>query len=111
MKAKDIEFQHHQPRSLDKRKRHRAGFSEDVQETRKNRISFKNYVRQIDDERLATELFAEESWVVELRDESSDEWQEIAGPFLVEEDAWDELDTLNENADKDQQYRVTRIDN
>lgn len=104
------EFDHHQPRSLDKRKRHRAGFTEDVQDVRKNRISFKNYVRQIDNESFETETFAKESWVVEVRDEEN-YWEEVAGPFLIEEDAWDELDILNEVAEDGVQYRVTKVEN
>jgi hypothetical protein len=37
-------------RQLDKKKRHKNGFSENVQDTRKLRINFKNYMRQIEED-------------------------------------------------------------
>jgi hypothetical protein len=45
-----LEFQ--PKRQLDKKKRHKSGFNENVQDDRKARIGFKNYIRQIEEEDL-----------------------------------------------------------
>jgi len=54
MSKKPVEygFDHHQPRIKDKKKRHKGGFSEEVVESRATRISFKNYVRQLEEEQM-----------------------------------------------------------
>jgi hypothetical protein len=39
-------------RQLDKKKRHKSGFNENVQDDRKARIGFKNYIRHIEEENL-----------------------------------------------------------
>ena len=101
------EFEHHQPRQIDKRKHHRAGFSEDVQEKRKDRVSFKNYVRQIREQELASE---EEQWIVERNDGENSLWEEIAGPFTSEPDAFDMMDELLETAGQNEQFRITRLE-
>ena len=44
--------QHHQPRKSDKKKHHRRGFTEDVQDKRAARITFKKYVQHIEEEEL-----------------------------------------------------------
>lgn len=46
----DIQDTHHQPRKSDKRKRHRVGFSEDIQDKRAARINFKKYVQELEEE-------------------------------------------------------------
>ena len=45
-------LEHHQPRKIDKKKHRRRGFSEDVQDKRQQRVGFKNYLRQIEEEEL-----------------------------------------------------------
>lgn len=39
-----------QPRKKDKKKRHSRGFSEDIQDKRAQRLSFKKYVRKVEEE-------------------------------------------------------------
>lgn len=43
---------HHKPRNLDKKKRRKAGFSEDRAASRQARIGFKNYLREIEEDEL-----------------------------------------------------------
>ena len=53
---------HHQPRRPDKKKHHRRGFTEDVQDKRAARISFKRYVQQLEeDELLDNDLLDEDT--------------------------------------------------
>ena len=40
------------PRKVDKRKHHRPGFSEDVQDRRQARVQFKQYLRQLEESQL-----------------------------------------------------------
>jgi hypothetical protein len=49
---KTPEYDHHEPRKIDKKKRHHRGFTEDVQEKRAGRVGFKNYLRRIREEEL-----------------------------------------------------------
>lgn len=47
---------HHIQRKKDKKKRHQKGFNEDVvMEKRATRVSFKNYVRQLEEQMLEIE--------------------------------------------------------
>lgn len=39
-----------QPKRKDKKKRHGKGFSEDIQDRRAQRVSFKRYVREIEEQ-------------------------------------------------------------
>lgn len=48
----NYEDSHHQPRKVDKKKRHARGFNEDVQDNRAARISFKKYMQQLEEEEL-----------------------------------------------------------
>lgn len=48
----EYESQHHQHRVKDKKKRHRAGYSDEIVESRATRVSFKNYVRQLEEQLL-----------------------------------------------------------
>jgi hypothetical protein len=50
---KKEQVDHHQPRKHDKKKHHRRGFSEDIQDRRQARVGFKNYLRQIEEEELS----------------------------------------------------------
>ena len=52
----DKEIEHHMPRIIDKKKRHKDGFSEEIQDKRVSRISFKNYVRQLEEEMMEDDL-------------------------------------------------------
>lgn len=52
----DFETTHHKPRTLDKKKKHRRGFSEDKQDNRQSRISFKRYVQELEEDRLDDEI-------------------------------------------------------
>ena len=55
-----MESEHHQPRKIDKKKHHRAGFSEDARDNRKAKIGFKNYMRQLEEETLEQDLYSED---------------------------------------------------
>jgi len=46
------DFGHHKPRNLDKKKRRKAGFSEDRAANRQARIGFKNYLRELEEDEL-----------------------------------------------------------
>lgn len=48
--------EHHKPRKIDKKKRHRAGFTDDVKETRQVRIGFKNYLKDLEAKELEEDL-------------------------------------------------------
>lgn len=52
----DFETSHHKPRSLDKKKKHRRGFSEDKHDNRHARINFKRYVQELEEDRLDNEI-------------------------------------------------------
>lgn len=52
MSKKPDYTEHHQPRPLNKKKKHKSGFNEDVADNRRSRINFKNYVRQLKEEEL-----------------------------------------------------------
>lgn len=56
----DLIDQHHQPRRPDKKKHHKRGFAEDVQDKRAARISFKKYVQQLEEEELLDDDFLDE---------------------------------------------------
>ena len=79
------DFEHHKPRtpSSSKNKKHRTGFSEDVIDKRATRITFKNYVREL--EETALNLSDDEVWVVERRFEGDDDWHEVASAGSEEE--------------------------
>lgn len=47
----DPEFQKIE-RKVDKRKHHRRGFSDDVQDKRHQRINFKKYIQQVEESEL-----------------------------------------------------------
>lgn len=44
------------PRKKDKKKRHMRGFSEDIQDRRVQRINFKKYVRELEEQELEDDL-------------------------------------------------------
>lgn len=50
------EFDHHVPRNFNKKKHHKKGFNEDAEQTRYTRVSFKNYIRELDESFLEAEL-------------------------------------------------------
>lgn len=52
----DYETDHHKPRKPNKKKYHRKGFSEDIQDKRQMRVSFKRYLRELEEELLDDEL-------------------------------------------------------
>jgi hypothetical protein len=55
MRHKDLEDVFNfaaKPRSLDKKKRHGRGFTEDIQEKRAQRVNFKKYMQQIEEQEL-----------------------------------------------------------
>lgn len=60
MKVNEIpEFEsdsHHKPRKIDKKKHHRRGYSEDIQDKRHSRINFKRYLLELEEELLDNEL-------------------------------------------------------
>lgn len=49
----EIDFDHHKPRKIDKKKRHAKGFSDEVVEQRQHRINFKKYLEQVEEELAA----------------------------------------------------------
>ena len=52
----EVETAHHKPRTIDKRKHHRKGYSEDVDAKRHSRISFKRYLLEMEEKLLDDEL-------------------------------------------------------
>ena len=58
--AKFQEVEHHIPRKIDKKKHHAAGFNEEARDSRKAKIGFKNYMRQLEEETLEQELYLED---------------------------------------------------
>lgn len=54
--SNEFDTGHHQPRSIDKKKHHRKGYSEDVDAKRHSRVNFKRYVRQLEEQLLDEEL-------------------------------------------------------
>ncbi len=83
-----LDFEHHQPRNLTKGKKHSRGFSEDIDEQRRNRVSFKSYLRQVKEEELeqADEVLSTEGAALTDADkklilEEFREWADGAEPF------------------------------
>lgn len=58
VKRSDIDDDHlkHAVRKIDKKKHHSRGFSEDVQDRRQSRISFKRYLLELEEDELNDEL-------------------------------------------------------
>ena len=55
------DYEHHQPRKTDKKKKHHRGFNEEVvQDQRASRVNFKNYLRQLREEELMDDDFDDE---------------------------------------------------
>jgi hypothetical protein len=116
--SRDTDFEHHQPRNIDKKKRHRAGFTEDVQDTRYTRISFKNYMRTLDEDALDV---ADEEWALERligTYQGDDHWSEVM-VYPTEDEAnaalaeYEKDAGYNEHDEDDfepEQYRVRKLD-
>lgn len=104
------DYEHHLPRVIDKSKRQRGAFDEAVLDKRKNKISFKNYVRQLEEDELEEELTGE-GWIVEegMTYQSDTHWTEVAGPFTNEDDAQEMLRDFEKVADEDTVYRITKV--
>lgn len=94
---------HHQPRRVDKKKHHRPGFSEEIQDNRKTRISFKNYVRSLEEDDVDSEY---QEWVAEQFD--GDDWFEL-GRAASEVDAQIIIDDVCGD-DETVQTRVRQAD-
>ena len=55
------DYEHHQPRKSDKKKKHHRCFNEEVvQDQRASRVNFKNYLRQLREEELMDDEFDED---------------------------------------------------
>jgi hypothetical protein len=54
--AKAPDYEHHAPRTIDKKKRPKAFNEEAVLANRGSRVNFKNYIRQLKEEELAEEI-------------------------------------------------------
>lgn len=52
----DIDTDHHRPRKIDKKKHHRKGYSEDVQDKRNSRLNFKRYLLEMEEQLLDKEI-------------------------------------------------------
>lgn len=91
-------------------KRHKAGFSEgrDIRVERGRRVTFKNFIQNLEDDLLEQELEAEE-WILERGITIGDEttWHEL-GRFASETDADEELQHEEASAGKNEQYRIRR---
>lgn len=55
-KVHELDFEHHRPRSIDKKKHHRKGYREDYQDTRQSRVNFKRYLIEMEEELLDQEI-------------------------------------------------------
>jgi RNA-splicing ligase RtcB len=104
------DYEHHLPRIIDKSKRQRGAFDEAVLDKRKNKISFKNYVRQLEEDELAEELSGE-GWIVEegVTYQDDTHWAEVAGPFTNEDDAVAMQEDFERVAEDATSYRITKV--
>ena len=105
------DYEHHAPRVINKTKKNRNGFNEEVTVKRQDRISFKNYIREMSEQENGD--FLEEAWVVErgILLEKKDKfltWSEIAA-FADEESANDELDSCRELEVGDAVFRARLV--
>lgn len=106
---KTPDFEHHQPRQIDKRKHHREGFSEDIQENRKTRVSFKNYVRSLDEDEGDV---ADEEWVLEryIGDYQDDPYWSKIMTYPTEEEAEEALEDYEKHDTFGDKFRIRQAD-
>lgn len=110
--AKSSEYEHHQPRTIQKNKKKKVFNEEAALENRGSRVSFKNYIRQLEEDEIQTESEGGE-WAVKrgiFYEDGSEEWAEMA-IFLTEEEAQEEADNLSdaEPEDSGAVYRVEPV--
>lgn len=97
---------HHVPRKNFGKKNKNKGLGEDVQDKRIQRINFKNYIRQLEED-LGDEDSVEE-WVVErCVDLNEGLWTEVA-TFTDEQEAQDAADDYQDQDALDT-YRVRQL--
>jgi len=96
---KHDEYAHHQPRPAPKKKT--KTFNEDTLESRNSRVSFKNYIRQLEEDEISEEADGME-WAVKRGVPEGDDfrWSEVA-VFLSEEEAQEEADRLFDSEPED----------
>jgi hypothetical protein len=90
-------------------KHHKRGFAEssDIDLQRANRVTFKHYIQQLEDDLLESELL-EEEWVVErgVRDGDETMWIEVDS-FKSEQEAQECADDYEKNElGRGDQYRI-----
>lgn len=102
--AKTPDYEHHQPRVIVKKKKQKLFNEEAVLETRGSRVSFKNYIRQLEEDEIDEEHNASE-WVVKrgVKDYDDTIWHEVA-TFPSEEEADEYAD---ECRDKESDFGVS----
>lgn len=105
------EYEHHAPRVINKSKKTRNGINEEANVKRQNRISFKNYIRQVEEQTVDT--FSEDTWVVErgvLLNEGDKflTWNEIAA-FADEQEAMDESDRCRDIESGEAVFRARQV--
>jgi hypothetical protein len=95
----------------DPSKHHARGFSEaqDLRLARARRVTFKQYVHQLEDDLLDEQQDAEE-WIVECGSTEGDEtiWHE-AGTYISEEEADTAADELRDADALGNEYRVRKV--
>lgn len=110
--AKSSEYEHHQPRTIIKKKKQKVYNEEAILENRGSRVSFKNYIRQLHEEEIAEEANGNE-WAIYsgFLDEDGEFKGAELEVFLSEEEANEEVDRLYdlEPEDSDTVFRVVPV--
>lgn len=86
---KNEEYLHHQPRVIEKKKRVRVPDADAVLENRGNRVNFKNYLRQIQEQELL-ESGTQEEWGIKklmLNEEDAPDEDVLMDVYPSEEEA------------------------
>jgi hypothetical protein len=91
----ELSFLQRKQRKADKKKQRPRGPSEDVQESRGTRLTFKNYVREVNESIYSS--YDEDDWILESSDDGED-WHEVTA-FITEEEAQTALDEHQESND------------
>lgn len=102
--AKSSEYEHHQPRTIQKSKKKKVFNEEATLENRGSRVGFKNYIRQLEEDELDEEQSSSE-WAVMrgIKDYEDMWWSEVA-TFPTEEEAEEYADDCR---DKESDYGVS----
>lgn len=93
-------------------KRHKAGFSEgqDIAVQRRNRVSFKSYLNDLEDDLLEQELSSTEWVVVRCTKDFDDRWEHEVETFADEDEANEYAKKCREDEDDSNvKYEVREV--